>query len=291
MEPNKASTSFRKRLKVVIPLWQERGFVTEQQGAQLSEFYQLDQIKAENTQLLFSIIYTVGAILIGVGVISFVAAHWNQIDRPVKIALIFTAMLSAHGLGYYLWFINGKFPKLGHAMILLGTLIFGANIGLMAQIFHISGGAGRMFGVWAIGAAAVAYAVRSIPNATVAIVMSFLFFMGFSDLWGPRPNNLLWWYPLAVVLVLVPLVYLCNSRWLLWLVMINLAITCPIVFAEHAEFPGVYMISIALGFACLGWGVFNQGTQSFQHFSRHCMNAGAVVILLFAYLVSFGEIA
>lgn len=291
MEPNKASSFFRKRLKQSIPLWQERGFLTEQQGQQLGQFYQLDQIKTENTQLLLSVIYTIGSILIGVGVISFVAAHWNQIDRPVKVALIFTAMLTAHGLGYYFWFINGNYPKLGHALVLLGTLIFGANIGLMAQIFHISGGAGRMFGVWAIGAAAVAYAVRSIPNATVAVVMSFLFFMGYSGIswWGA--NNQLFWYPMAVIVVLLPLVYLCNSRWLLWLLMVNLALTSIFAFGEYAEYFGVYVIAIALGAGILGLGIVNQCSQSFRHFSRHCMNAGAALILLFVFLTSFGEMA
>ena len=161
----------------------------------------------------------------------------------------------------------------------------------MAQIFHISGGAGRMFGVWAIGAAAVAYAVRSIPNATVAIVLSFLFVMGYGGFWWYGPDHQLCWYPTAVIVVLVPLVYLCNSRWLLWLMIINLTITSLAVFADHVEFLGVYSISVSLGAAFLGWGILNNNTQSFRHFSHHCMNAGAVLILFFIFLVSFGEIA
>ncbi len=290
MEPNKVSTSFRKHLKKAIPLWLEKGFLTEPQGRQLEDFYQLDQIKSENTQLLLSIIYTIGAVLIGVGVISFVAAHWNQIDRPVKIVLIFAAMLSAHGLGFYFWFINGKYPKLGHALVLLGTLIFGANIGLMAQIFHISGGAGRMFGIWAIGAAAVAYAVRSIPNATVAIVMSFLFLMGFSGFWSGS-DRAVFWYPAVAAVVLVPLVYLCNSRFLVWLVMLNLAITTVVVFGDELDFLGGYMTSIALGSAFLGWGYFCKGSERFRHFSRHNLGAGTVLILFFLFLLSFQECA
>lgn len=290
MEVGKVSSSFRKQLKRTIPLWQEQGLLTEQQGVQLGEYYRLDHVKTESTQLLLSIIYTVGAVLIGVGVISFVAAHWNHINRPIKVTLLFATMLSAHGLGYHLWFINGKYPRLGHALIFLGTLIFGANVGLMAQVFHISGGSGRMFGVWAIGAAAVAYAVRSIPNATVAVVMAFLFFIGFSGIWD-GPDRVVFWYPFVAALVLVPLVYLCNSRWLLWLVMVNLSITSPVIFGEQVGLWGAYMISIGLGAAFLGWGIFNSRSRSFQHFSRHCMNAGAALVLLFLYLLSFGDCA
>jgi len=291
MDPNKAPASFRKRLKLLLPLWQEQGFVSPEQGTRLSEFYQLHQIKTENTQLLLSIIYTIGSVLIGVGVISFVAAHWNEIGRPVKVAMLFAAMLSAHGLGFYFWFVNGNYPKLGHALILLGTLMFGANIGLMAQIFHISGGAGRMFGIWAIGAAAVAYAVRSIPNATVAIVMSFVYFIFFGRIWWWGPENMTWWYPVVAAVVLLPLVYLCNSRWLLWLVMINLAISSCFSFGEYGEFLGAYMMTVGLAASFLGVGVFSQSSRSFQHFSRHYMNAGAALILFFVYLISFGDLA
>lgn len=290
MDSNKVSTSFRKRLKLVIPFWLEQGFLTHQQGDQLSEFYHLEQIKTENTHLLLSVIYTIGSILIGVGVISFVAAHWNEIGRPMKVTMLFAAMLFAHGLGLYFWFINGNYPKLGHALILLGTLIFGANIGLMAQIFHISGGAGRMYGVWAIGAAAVAYAVRSIPNATVAVVMSFIFCMSYRDyFWGVHQP--IFWYPFVAVIFLVPLVYLCNSRWLLWLVMINLAVTSPLVFGQFAEFTGAYMVTVALGAAFLAWGMINQENPRFPHFSGNCSNAGVIMILLFVYLLSFYDCA
>ena len=43
--------------------------------------------------------------------------------------MIVAFMLIGHTLGYYLWQISAKSPRLGHALVVLGTLVFGANIG------------------------------------------------------------------------------------------------------------------------------------------------------------------
>jgi len=52
-----------------------------------------------------------------------------------------------------MWTVTGRQPRLGHAVSLLGTVLFGASIALVAQIFQVSGPWYGAFGAWALGAA------------------------------------------------------------------------------------------------------------------------------------------
>jgi uncharacterized membrane protein len=193
MKNKKVSARFRKQLKDELPAWQSEGLISPDQANALTQRYQLERIGAESLRTLLGVIYGIGIVLVAIGVISFVAFHWTGMTRTSKVVLIFAAMLACHGLGFYLWQISGKSPKLGHALICLGTLIFGANIGLMAQIFHIKGQWNAMFLPWAVGAIIAAYAVGSVPNAAIAILTSFIWFVGGWDYsWSTS-----WWYPFA----------------------------------------------------------------------------------------------
>ena len=146
------------------------------QSSAISQRYRLDQMAKESTNRLLFAIYIIGAALIGAGAISFVAAHWEQITPSAKIGLIVACMLTGHIAGFYLWKVSAKSPRLGHALIVLGTLVFGANIGLIAQIFHIKSHFYNGLFAWAIGAIIMAYAVESVPNAVIAIIVSFIGF-------------------------------------------------------------------------------------------------------------------
>ncbi len=152
MKTPKATAGFRRHLKNHLPLLQADGLITPDQARDISQRFRLNDLAAESTRTLLMAIYIIGAFLIGIGVISFVAAHWTAIPRQVKVALLFAAMIASHFAGFYLWKMTGKSPRLGHALTILGTLIFGASIGLMAQIFHITGSTTGLFGPWAIGA-------------------------------------------------------------------------------------------------------------------------------------------
>ena len=100
--------AFRKQLQVELEGWQREGLVTEEQGGALRERYRLDALEGEGTNLLLFTIYAVGAVLIAGGVISFVAAHWDEIPRVLKIVMLLTAMLGSHGVGYWLWKVDGS---------------------------------------------------------------------------------------------------------------------------------------------------------------------------------------
>ena len=117
MKQSKLSILFRKQLKTELPLMQSEGLITEEQAGSISQRYKLTDLATEATGKLLMAIYLIGSFLIAVGIISFVAYHWNAIGKALKLSIIFTAMLASHGVGFYLWKVKDKFPKLGHSLI------------------------------------------------------------------------------------------------------------------------------------------------------------------------------
>jgi uncharacterized membrane protein len=289
MKNKKVSARFRKQLKDELSAWQDEGLISADQAGTISQRYQLDKIGAESLRTLLGVIYGIGIVLVAIGVISFVAFHWTGMTRTSKVVLIFGVMLACHGIGFYLWQITGKSPKLGHALICLGTLIFGANVGLMAQIFHIKGQWNGMFLPWSIGAIAMAYAIGSVPNAVIAIVTSFIWFVGQHG-WN-YSGSTSWWYPFAVAAILVPFAYIRRSNVVFVMTIICLVASIQICAGSAADFAGWTVSALATGALFFCWGLVSHGSDKFRSFAIPAMVVGIISTGLAQYLCSFQDFA
>lgn len=285
MRDKKIGLRFRKQLKTQLPLLESEGLLSAEQKNAIAQRYRLDHLAGEATAKLLMIIYLIGVFLIGIGIISFVAYHWNAIGKTLKLALIFSAMLASHLSGFYLWKISAKSPKLGHALVCLGTLIFGANIGLIAQIFHIKSQWNTGFLPWAVGAAVMAYAVSSVPNAMIAIVTSFIWFIGQLD-WSAAKEPL--WYPFAVVIVFGGFAWKNRSVLTYTLTLITIGVSLPITLSldKGDMVGGIYGMSICgLLFYC--WGLIACHRDNYEGFALSGIIIGILSMTIAIYLVSF----
>ena len=201
------STKFRAALRNELAIWIQKGIVTEETAKQLSSTYELDNLRHESTRLLSAVIFTIGGLLLGGGLISFVAANWEVIPTPIKLALLFSALLGLHTIGFWLWH-SKNWRRLGHALIFCGCLVFGANIGLVAQIFHISSNWYGGFGAWALGSLVMAWAFRSWIIGVLALGTSFIWFLGFQSDHDQSAS----FYPLILAIALLPLAWIIRSR-------------------------------------------------------------------------------
>lgn len=168
-----ASPAFRRGLADQLPDWLAAGILNEAQADALRQRYQLDTLGSETHGRFWMVIYVFGALLIGLGVIALVGSSWPFLPATIKVVLLLGAMIAVYALGYRWRYAPGHRPGLGHAMELLGVLLFGANIGLFGQIFHLDGSYTAGFGIWALGATAMAYATGSAPIATLALLAAF----------------------------------------------------------------------------------------------------------------------
>jgi uncharacterized membrane protein len=128
--------------------WREAGVVDGPTAARIEEF----EARGESSSgLRWPVILAIafGALMVGAGVLLFVAAHWDRMSPTVRFGSVLAMVGFFHGAGAYL---TERFPKLSIAMHGLGTLALGAGIFLAGQIFNLEEHWPGGIMLWAAGA-------------------------------------------------------------------------------------------------------------------------------------------
>ena len=108
-----------------------------------------------------------GAIGVGLGVILFFAANWDGIPRYGRLAVLVAGIVGLYAGGDRL---APARPRVAHALLLLGCLLFGASLFLVGQMFNVSTHEPMAFLVWTAAAIAGAAILRSQAFAALAAV-------------------------------------------------------------------------------------------------------------------------
>ena len=184
--------------------WVADGVISAEQAGRLRSRY---PNFAEGTPWGLLVFASAGATIIGLGVILLFAYNWDDIPKFGKLALIFLAVLGAHGGGIFLYRQGGWQRKLGDAFMLLGSMFYGAAIWLIAQIYHIDEHYPNGFLIWALGALALAWAIESIPQALLAAILF--------TIWGScetlQFDQAAYWAIVAVLVGIGPLAWRKRS--------------------------------------------------------------------------------
>jgi uncharacterized membrane protein len=155
--------AYRQRLEADLARWEADGVITPAVVAAI-RIALPPLAPGINIAVVVAI---VGGLLIAAAFLAFVAAHWIEIARLSRLAMLFAGILSAHGLGA--WFARAGQPVLADLCAAVGAIIFGAAIALVGQMYHLGGDfAGGML-LWSIGALAAAALTGSRGALAVAL--------------------------------------------------------------------------------------------------------------------------
>lgn len=153
-------------LKKETDLWVKKEIISREQAGQITGLYQQD---GKNS--LISILLILGAILLGAGIILFFASNWQYIPRWLKIGLVLIPLAAFH-LASQL--THSSYPKLSAALSLLGCIMFGAGIWLIAQIYHINSHFPNGLLFWFLGVLPVAFFLKEqLPLALSSLLLGF----------------------------------------------------------------------------------------------------------------------
>lgn len=132
-----------------------------------------DENKEETQKQTIRVVAIIGALLIGLGVFSFIASNWDKISKLGRMSIVLSAMLLAYLIG---WFLYEKFKllKSGEAMIFLGSLLYGGAVFLAAQMYNTRVYWPDGFLWWALGTIAVAYITNLYSNYWLAVIAAFI---------------------------------------------------------------------------------------------------------------------
>ncbi|MDF1694773.1 MAG: DUF2157 domain-containing protein [Saprospiraceae bacterium] len=144
----------------LIHKWLSEGLINDTQAnAMRADINQAVQEQSSNRFL--SIISVLGSIFLGIGVIWIIAANWDGMGDIIKILLLLAATGGSIYVGYDLGFQKKTFPKTGHALVLLGGILFGASIFLIAQIYNVQAHASYLLFLWLVGIIPLMYIFQS----------------------------------------------------------------------------------------------------------------------------------
>ena len=158
-----------------VQILHEAGLITGEQRQNIVEHFQL---KEDGGGKFLAIVSIIGAVLIAAGITLLIAAHWNEIPRGVKIGAGLLLMLGAHGFGWWLREVHGKYRKTGEALHLVGACLFLANIALIGQIYNLVSRPPNAFLLWWVGIAALPWLLRS-KAQHVLLLIAFGMWFGF----------------------------------------------------------------------------------------------------------------
>ncbi|NHN30026.1 DUF2157 domain-containing protein [Paenibacillus agricola] len=133
-------------------LWVEKNIVTREQYTQILDLY-------NDKKHAIGVLPLLGSILVGLGILSFVAANWQEIPQMARLLMIIVLMVACYGGGEL--FRKSGNDRLGLAMTTLGLISFGGGIVLIAQMFHLVSYDIMSFIVWGSVGTLLTYLYRS----------------------------------------------------------------------------------------------------------------------------------
>ena len=160
----------------------------------------------------------IGAVLVAAGVIFFIAYNWQSMGRYAKFALAEAAIVVALG---FVWWL-GLERAAGRAALLAASLLVGALLALIGQIYQTGADTFELFAVWAaailpwvlVGRFAALWIVW-IALVNLAIALYFQAFGGiFGILFGPARQL---WLLFALNTVAAVIWEACAAAGVQWL--------------------------------------------------------------------------
>ena len=162
------SGRYEKRLARDLARWQQQGWIDEQgrQGI-------LQDAAGSRHAHLSATFALLGALLLGMGAITFIAANWQQLNGLTRLLIGLGGLYANTGL---LFVVDRQQPGhwLFHGLVLLLVILFGANIMLIAQTFHINAHWPNGILLWSLGAVVIALLLNSQLAMAAALLLSML---------------------------------------------------------------------------------------------------------------------
>jgi uncharacterized membrane protein len=109
-----------------------------------------------------------GGVLLGAGVLLFVAAHWDELSPASRFSLVLLLVAAFPIAGAA---IAERFPALSVTFYAIGTVCVGAGIFLTAQIFNLEEHWPSGILLWAVGALAGGLLLRQWPQAALLALL------------------------------------------------------------------------------------------------------------------------
>ncbi|PLS18128.1 DUF2157 domain-containing protein [Bacillus sp. M6-12] len=186
-------------LKREFEYLEQIGRIGPGKSLELIQCYEIKQAEIEKkapVSLNFvQILLIIGAALIGLGILSFVASNWKGLTEFEKFAILLLGLIAAYVSA---WLFEEKKPGVSKVLYYIGVFAYGGEIFYVGQMFHLGGEVGNALLAWAIGTLPLAFYLKD----------KVLYIFGFGLLYlGLEAKFLLDESPSYMILLLLPILF------------------------------------------------------------------------------------
>jgi hypothetical protein len=148
--------------------WAEAGLIDGDTAARIRDY---ETAHAGSGRLRWPVLLAIafGAVMLGGGVLLFVAAHWDALSPAARFTIVLAMVGGFHLAGAL---AGDRVPHVSSALHGLGTIALGAGIALAGQIFNLDEHWPSGILMWAVGAAAGWFVLRQTPQAALLAILT-----------------------------------------------------------------------------------------------------------------------
>jgi uncharacterized membrane protein len=188
------------------------------------------------------VILTIGCVLIGLGVLSFIASNWDAMSKIIKFLVIIAAYIGVNITSYKL---QESYPKTSRSLLYLGASIYGAGIFLVGQTFNYGGNFTDAFFLWGTGILPLAFLFKDRIIFIFAHILFLVYINGSFQF-----NDMSYWILLILPVVYYINIHLYNSK--IGTLFNNLLLLNTIgYFLEKFNLDGLFVTFVFLGIGIL----------------------------------------
>ncbi|MCZ4089394.1 DUF2157 domain-containing protein [Sinorhizobium psoraleae] len=199
---------YRGRIERDLKRWVDLGLLPQSSASAMLAEYDA----RESTFSVGRVLLALAALLLSASLLLLIAANWEVLPRLVRVSGVVALIWLFHFLGAY--FLGRGAKAIGVALLILGTMSFGAGIALVGQMYHLSGDAADAMLLWFAGACLSAAAFASAAVTTIAACLAWAFLITLFDSGGlvPAIESYFWVVPVLAVIVLTLVRYTNAGR-------------------------------------------------------------------------------
>lgn len=154
--------------------WTGAGLI-DSSTAELIRAFEAEQGKALKLRWPILLAIGLGGLLLGAGILLFIAAHWDKLAPAERFGLVLMLVAISHITATL---VGERFTILSTALHAIGTICLGAGIFLAAQIFHLQEHWPNGAMLWALGAWIAWALLRDWPQAALVALLTPLWLSG-----------------------------------------------------------------------------------------------------------------
>ena len=268
-------------LAIQIEEWVAQGLLSREQALAIRRRYPEPKAATPWGMIIFT---GIGAVVIGLGVILLFAYNWADMPKAAKLAVVIGALAAAHTAGIVLFRTGNWRRALGDTLCLLGTMLFGAGIWLIAQIYHIDEHYPNAFLIWCLGALAMAWVMPSAMQGMLAAVLAAIWVCcEASDF-----QHAFTWAPPLIMLALGALAWRLRSRVLLFFTLGSLMVAAAAITNTLDCYVLLFLLTTAAG--CIALGALATEYDVFAESAPVWAFVGWGVFLVCTYLLSCADL-